>query len=394
MGTVNHGDQQVNYSFFDELRQEDWARKDNKITPRGVYYGGYLTIASPTELTLSVLKAELGDANIQVSIGTADPISITDITLDSGTLDPGTPYIVLRYAYAYDPNNFFEIHAVATPLPNDIVVGKVVGSMVSIDYAERSEPVTLGHLLGVVAAPGEGLYVRLHGGSVHTDTGSANVANQLVGPFSPPSPPNNRIDLVYITAAGTPAILQGVAAVSPVAPEYAGKLVLAEITVSNGVTEILEGVIADVRSPYSIASTVDDVTIYRNGSGELAVKQGLGGVHHWDGILVNAGSRSQGGPTPSGGSQIWGSIEHGLASRPDFVTVNLYNPATGERQNVEASLAYWSTNLGGIHGHRHWDDSEIWWAVMGSYVGWNAPQGFHIDATWRIEVIAGYYIWS
>ena len=249
MGSTNHGTQTVSHQYYEELT----ALKRNKrllgILPKGIYSGGKLARVSDIEITLSVLIAEISGGTIQIAVRTAATATINDGTLDSGTIDSSTPYIVLRWAYAADVSNYMEIHAVATPSTNDIVVGKIEfsGSVITgFDYSERTFVNVQDLFLKPVASTG--MYILVNAGKVHTSTGYVFVEMQEVGVFSVPSSPNSRIDLVYVDSSGSIQILQGTAAVSPVAPSYAGKLVIAEVTVVNGDVSISQSDIKDVRS--------------------------------------------------------------------------------------------------------------------------------------------------
>ena len=329
MGSINHGNQNVNYSFFDELRQEDWARKDNYITPRGIYSGGYLTV-SGSDFLLSPFKVEIGDGNIQVSIGTNSDAVISDATLDSGTLS-ANKYIVLRYGYVYDPLNWLEVHSVSTPLTNDIVVGKISGVGGTVSYSERTEPNTLDYRLKVI--PASGLYVRLQGGMIQTATGYVKVSNKLVGPFSTPPVPSSRKDLVYIDSSGVPQILQGAASISPfVAPAYNGRLVLAEVLVSNGVTTLPASVIRDVRTSL-VANYVPPVQVEVDAVGVTTTKDSLGNP-----LLVNTVYKATGsGAISAIGSGAIGTISIKYGST---ASTSLYKDRSGSQ---------WG--YANVHGH-------------------------------------------
>ena len=119
-------------------------------------------------------------------------------------------------------------------------------TLTGFDYSERTF-LTIQDLFFKVEIS-SGLYVRLRAGRIHTSTGYVFVPDQLVGPFSVPGSPNSRIDLIYIAADGTVTVLQGTQAVSPSAPSYDNKLVVAEITLVNGDVSIPASRIRDVRS--------------------------------------------------------------------------------------------------------------------------------------------------
>jgi len=90
---------------------------------------------------------------------------------------------------------------------------------------------------------------------------------------------NSKVYLVYVdTSNGAICIdSSGTEAVSPVAPDYKGKLVLAEVTLASTDTDITASKIKDVR-PFLTSERrgVDGVTITVDSNGDLAVKdQGI-----------------------------------------------------------------------------------------------------------------------
>ena len=279
MGSTNHGAQDITYTYFENATAEDFNKRNLNIRPRGIYSGGYLTRVSDVEVTLSTLAAEIGDDDEQISVQTAAAATLNVSTLDSGSIAEATPYLLLRWNFLAQKDNYVEVHAVASlasALDNDIVVGKCSFSgatLSSFDYSERTFFPDENLFLRVEESTLN--YVWLRAGRIQNGAQSIFVKEQRVGPFTLPASPNNRIDLVYISNAGTPTILQGTAAVSPSAPNYGGKLVVAEVTVTNGVTAIPADSIKDVRSFIFQPAIPDDVTLELNSSGKLATKSSL-----------------------------------------------------------------------------------------------------------------------
>jgi len=258
MGSTNHGTQTVSHQYYEEITALNRNKRLLDILPLGIYSGGKLARVSDIEITLSALVVEISGGTTQIAVRTAAAATINDGTLDSGTIDSSTPYIILRWTYEADVSNYMEIHAVVSPSTNDIVVGKIEFSgseITGFDYSERTFTNVQDLFLKPVASTG--MYVLVNAGKVHTGTEYVFVEMQEVGPFSVPSSPNSRIDLVYVNDNGGIQILQGTAAASPVAPSYAGKLVIAEVTVVNGDTSISQSDIKDVRSFLSKLSSTN-----------------------------------------------------------------------------------------------------------------------------------------
>lgn len=253
MGSTNHGAQEITYEYFEEASAEDFNKRHLGIRPRGIYSGGYLTRVSDIEVTLSIFTAEIGDGDEQISVRTSAIATLNAASLDSGDIDPATPYIVLRWGFLEQQNNYVEVHAitsVAVAQADDIIVGKCVFSgsiLTSFIYTDRTF-LNVQDLFLKVETLSLGAYVQLRAGRISDGTQSIFIPEQRVGPFSDPGATNSRIDLVYIASDGTVTILQGTAAVSPVAPDYGNKLVVAEVTVVNGLPGITLDKIKDVRS--------------------------------------------------------------------------------------------------------------------------------------------------
>jgi hypothetical protein len=254
MSTTNHGTQTITFNFYQDATSVNFNKINKDIVQCGIYNGFYLTRVSDVEVTLAPGTVAIGDNDVQVRISTADYATLNASTLDSGDISPSTPYIVLRWVYVGSVTEYMEIHAIASVAAaqsNDIIVGKCVfsGSVLSsFDYTDRTFLDDQHRFLLVQATGTDGMYVRLQPGKVQTGSAYVFVPRQTVGPFTVPSSPNSRVDLVYVNDSGAAAILAGTPAVSPSAPDYGNKLVLAEVTIVNGDTNIAASRVRDVRA--------------------------------------------------------------------------------------------------------------------------------------------------
>ena len=281
MGTTNHGNQTINFSYFDEATGELMGTQNLGITPLGIYSGGYLTKVSDSSVTLSSFIANVRSSTHQVSVRSSASATLNSSTLDSGAISAATPYLVMRWNYVETPGNYVEIHAIA--LANrqqyDVMIGRCLFSgstLTGFDYSDRTVPVAQSHCLKVEATPETEMYVRVRGGVVNIGLSKVVIPDQKVGPFAVPSAGLSRIDLVYVTYAGAVAIQQGTPASTPTVPSYVGKMVLAEVRVVNGDTNITWGRITDARSFLSYPSIPDEETIGLNSSGRLyAIRDSL-----------------------------------------------------------------------------------------------------------------------
>jgi hypothetical protein len=287
MSNTNHGTQAIAVSYFMNALSGTQNKTTHQIVSRGIYNGGYLTRESDSEVTLSPFTVSIGDSLYQISVTSSANATLNSGTLDGGTISASTPYLVMRWSYAAVINNYVGIYAVANlaaVLANDIVIGKCVfgGTTLSpiFDYTDRTNPLVAYKLLKVEALETPSMTVRIKGGMVQTGSSYANVKDQLIS-FTAPASPNSRIDLVCIDSAGAVIIVPGTPAPSPTAPSYAGKLVVAEITIANGTTTITNSLIKDVRSFLSSNVVPDDTTLQLNTtSGKMEIKDPFYGIKY------------------------------------------------------------------------------------------------------------------
>jgi hypothetical protein len=286
MGLVNHGSQDITINYYEEATAFNVNKRNVDMVPRGIYSGGYFAKVTDTEVQLSPFAVEIGDDDIQITSKSTAVATLNSTTLDSGDIDPSTPYLVFRWGYLAQQNNYVEVHAIASvsaAQDNDIIIGKCVFSgatLTGFDYANRTFLNVQNLFLKV--EENTGLYVWIRAGRIHTTTGYILIPEQRVGPFSAPSSPNSRIDLVYVNATtGVVTIQQGTPAVTPVAPSYSRKIVVAEVLVVNGDTSIPANQITDVRSfitnsPFTGVdnNSITSTQLKTYDSGWFAVSQG------------------------------------------------------------------------------------------------------------------------
>jgi len=293
MGTTNHGTQTIVYQYFLEATAENWGKRFLDIHPTGIYSGCRVEITGNTSLQLGQMVVEIRDATNQVCIRTSALATISDATLDSGSISSATPYLVLRWVHTASAANYLEVHAIASlsaRLQYDLVIGKMTftgGALTGFDYADRSHPRTPGVELRVEPLTGASMNLLVRGGRYPTGNTNYPVQETQIGPFVAPAAPYSRIDLVYM-AGGAPAILQGTPAVSPVAPNYVGRSVLAEVRVVNGDTSLSWDRITDVRPSLWPSAVPDGSTISYDLNGKLSIVNRVQVVPKWNVTVCNA----------------------------------------------------------------------------------------------------------
>jgi hypothetical protein len=263
----DQGGQTISIIFHASAQSSIVNRRHKDTRMLGIYKGGYITLVPPSDVSLSALVCEISDGTHQVRVETTDAVSLA-------VAKTTKEYVVLRWIYTgVAADDYMAILAVASPLTNDIVVGKcsftVPGVLQGFDYSERSDP-DIQHLFLRVEPTGDTeLRVRIRGGRIQTNSGVVDIADQKSDLFTPPTS-NSRVYLVYVTAAGAVAIdSSGAEAADPVAPTYKGKLVLAEVTVTAGDDIVTADQIRDVRNFITTAIVPDDVYITKAADGKL-----------------------------------------------------------------------------------------------------------------------------
>jgi hypothetical protein len=240
------------------------------VRPPGIYEGGYLSLVDASNARLSPLVCEIGDGTHQLRIETTTNVTVA--------VASATPYVILRWSYTADALDYMQVMAVASGsiLTTDVVVGLCTftggGALNGFSYVGRTNPAVMNLFLKVVPSEDSELKVRVRGGRIQNGKQYINIPDQKSSLFTAPAS-NSRIDLLYLNrSTGAVSILQGTAAASPVAPSYGGKLVLAEVTIAAGATNIVASNIQDVRDFTNMSYDVDGTTIEVDSNGKLAAK--------------------------------------------------------------------------------------------------------------------------
>jgi len=271
---VNVGSQTVTLIYFTPAVVETVNNRSKEIQPTGIYKGGYLMVVDGTHCQLSPLICEIGDGTYQVKVETAAVVNIV--------VASGTPYVVLRWVHdlAVQSNDYMDFVITATPAANDLVVAKCLftaGALTGFDYGDtaypRSFPKQPRMYLKVDSTEESELRVQIHGGYVQGSAGSTLVADQKSSSIVAPTT-SSKIYLVCVDPdTGIISVdSSGTESATPTAPAYAGRLVLAEITLSVGNTSIPNSKIKDVRPFVCRLPGVDNITLEYASGGKLQIK--------------------------------------------------------------------------------------------------------------------------
>lgn len=269
MGAIDYGTQIKSIGFFDPAKSGVVNKRNMNVQERGIYKGGWLTVASTTSASLSPLVCIInGDGGIgdggpfQLRVETTVAYVVTGFT-------PTNKYVVLRWAYTGDQSTDYMdvllLSSIQIDPVYDIIVGVGVFSgadLVGINYADTTYPRTEPHVSQLVGkveatevAEGIPMYIRVHGFNANYGTTNLKVYTHTpqTSPYFPiPTVTNlgkERVDVIYLDTDGIIKRIAGTEANigSAVAPAYQNKVVLAEITIPYATSIITQSMIRDVR---------------------------------------------------------------------------------------------------------------------------------------------------
>jgi hypothetical protein len=233
--------QKIDIQFFDPADANQLNLRFSEIRKIGVYTGGYLTKVSDSQISVSNLVCEISDGTYQIKCKT-DAAELVTVSI-------AAPYVVLRWLYTGHSSDLVQFLGVASPVANDLVVGQCLytGSILSgFDYTLRSIPNIADFFLRVIPTIPASMQVRILPGKINYGIRNYDVIDQISSVFTAPSS-LTRIDALYIDSDGIVKILPGAEGAGSAA-NYAGRLVIAEITLTVGMTTITAASIKDVRS--------------------------------------------------------------------------------------------------------------------------------------------------
>jgi hypothetical protein len=258
MGTTNYGDQVKSIGFHSPADSSVVNKRNVSVQERGIYSGGYLTMTTGNNVSLSPLVCVIGDNNYQLRVETTTTNLVNAITLTDVT----NKYVVLRWAYSgVTGQDYMDVLAVAAAsiLPNDLLVGIGVfdgfGVLTGIEYADatgtyvRSEAMSSSRILKVIPTETPSKLVRINQGYINYGTAKKFVPTQtydltatIAGIVT------SKIIVLYVDENGAiQKYSTGTDSATPTVPEYNNKIVLAEITLTAGMTQITTAKIRDTR---------------------------------------------------------------------------------------------------------------------------------------------------
>ena len=261
MGSTNYGTQVKSVGFYDPADSGVVNKRNVLVQECGIYSGGYLTTGVGNDVSLSPLVCVIKGADL----ATPDPTNFYQLRVETKaaitlTLDSTNRFVILRWAYTgSSATDYMDVLAVPSGSigVNDLLVGMgnfgLGSSLLSVEYVDstktfiRSEASTSEHNLKVIPTTTPSMSVRINQGYITYGVSGIFVPTQTYGPISVAGLVNSRIDVLYVDSTGTLQKFTGADAVTPVAPSYENKIVLAEIKLTGGMSQITAASIRDTR---------------------------------------------------------------------------------------------------------------------------------------------------
>jgi len=267
------GNQIVTLKFYDSVDTPNVNARHRTIRPTGIYSGGYLKKKNNGEVYISALVCEILDKDgsgnqVRVETEASGAGSVEEVVTITGVAE-AAPVIVLRWIYSgVAADDYMDFLAVSSAESTDLIVGEVDYSGAEMqeefDYSNRSNPNKHDYFLKVEPEQISSLYVRIRAGYVQVGNQAVQIPDQISDVFVPPTS-GSATGAVYVDGDGN----------VQVSSDYSygdGDIVLAEIALAAGQTQITAANITDVRPFLSAPAIPDDVTIDRDSNGKFEIK--------------------------------------------------------------------------------------------------------------------------
>lgn len=264
---TDYGAQKLSFDFRSEARASIFNRLFHNLLPYGLYNGGQLSRLSNVSISvdpMSVVIPSNNNDSVAVKIDTTESQVISFASSSSGECDTTRPYVILRFGWVDEEDNFMEIisSSFEAILETDIILGKVNFSTAEgksiidpsnpFDLSKR-QTVTIANfekiesLLKVSASEPPSNKVTITGGTIVTSKGKFVIEGKQFPEEGIEFPAASRIDLVGIDVYGNLVYVKGTESAAPKTPSYGNLKVLAELHLKEGATYISGSDIVNVQ---------------------------------------------------------------------------------------------------------------------------------------------------
>lgn len=302
MGTTNFGNQTLSFDYNQDATGKLFNLLNYNIIPSGIYTGFALTKLSNILVSISsgicFIYDDINKVAVRVETSSDQNISVSN----------ATPYIVFRMQWADATNCFMDMLAVsfADIETSDIIVGRCVydnaGTILntSFDYTRKtvfylSKIKQQDSYLRVTPTEPVSNQIMVSSANLNSSKGNLSVAGGTFPVAGISNTVNGRIDIIYVDENGAIQITEGVDSISPVAPRYGNKKVVAEIrrgatrTDINGTEIVQVNTTLDVPPITSDQLIVDAGSLYSSDNVEGALQEIAGSAFTFKGVKTLQG---------------------------------------------------------------------------------------------------------
>ena len=255
---TDYGAQRLSFDYRSDARASVFNKIFYNLLPYGIYSGGSLIRLNNVSITVEPMTVIIPSNNhdsVAVKSDTAESQVINFSSSLAGSCDITKPYIILRFGWTDEEDNFMEILASSyeSILDTDIILGKVNFTLNGTSYIvavhdtfdlSKRQIATLANLerlktlLKVSSTEPPSNKVAVSGGTLLTSKGKYSVAGGQFPENGITIPEAPRIDIIGFNTNGELVYIEGTAAAEPVAPTYGNLKVLAEINLKANQTVI------------------------------------------------------------------------------------------------------------------------------------------------------------
>ena len=127
---TDYGAQRLSFDYRSDARASVFNKIFYNLLPYGIYSGGSLTRLNNVSITvepMTVIIPSNNNDSVAVKIDTTESQVINFASSLAGSCDITKPYIILRFGWTDEEDNFMEILASSyeSILDTDIILGKV-----------------------------------------------------------------------------------------------------------------------------------------------------------------------------------------------------------------------------------------------------------------------------
>ena len=273
MGSTNYGNQQLAFDFNEDATGKLFNKTQYQLTPSGIYSGFTLSKLSDTYISVSAglcyIQDDTSQLGTRVETTASQTLPITSVT----------PYIILRFNWIDALHNYMDILVsdFASIQASDLIVGRAIyensgTTMLStFDYSRKSlfytnKIKTQNSYLRVSSTEPISNQFSISSGVLNSSKGNLIISGGNYPVSGVSNTVNGRYDIIYIDENGVVQVQEGIDSVSPVAPRYGNKKVVAEIRRGALRTTVYGSEIFSVLASFDVPPITSDLFLLDSGN--------------------------------------------------------------------------------------------------------------------------------